>query len=201
MFNQDQLTQAQLNQFLALDDMQMDVTFMSAQDLCSFCAFDSLHYFSADELSSIYAEIMFAVDFYNPAGSFGMFCEDWTYSMLERYLVAVRDALYTAETGCSGLSVDDCLEVERNQAYREAVVVAVDGDKALIEYLMPNGTSALNIIDRDGDGSDYRSVGYWGLSTRWLDIVIASGVRWEGNPQKGRKAFSPNTIKAERLAA
>ena len=53
------------------------------------------------------------------------------------------------------LQINDELNVYRNQLDREAIVLAVWKHKALIEYTMPNGTSALNIIasdDVDGEG-------------------------------------------------
>src|SRR5262245_28661647 len=43
--------------------------------------------------------------------------------------------------------VGDQLTVRANQNYREAYVLAVIGDEALIEYEMPGGTTALWVID------------------------------------------------------
>ncbi len=44
----------------------------------------------------------------------------------------------------------DNVEITRNQGKREAVVLAVIGDKVLIEYTMPKGTTALNITTHEG---------------------------------------------------
>lgn len=91
------------------------------------------------------------------------------------------------------LQINDELTVYRNQLDREAFVLAVWKHKALIEYTMPNGTSALNIIASDdvhGEG-DYRSVSYYGLTLRWLKLLVSTHVRWEGRPQKGAPCATP----------
>lgn len=91
------------------------------------------------------------------------------------------------------LQINDELDVYRNQLDRAAYVLAVYKTKALIEYTMPNGTSALNIIDSDdvhGQG-DYRSVSYYGLTMRWLKELIGTDMAWEGQPQKGKPCPTP----------
>lgn len=91
------------------------------------------------------------------------------------------------------LQINDELNVYRNQLDREAIVLAVYMHKALIEYTMPNGTSALNIIhsnDVHGRG-DYRSVSYYGLTLRWLKILVDQSASWEGRPQKGNPCPTP----------
>ena len=91
------------------------------------------------------------------------------------------------------LHINDQLDVYRNQLDREAIVLAVYKNKALIEYTMPNGTSALNIIASDdvhGEGV-YRSVSYYGLTLRWLNRLIEDHMAWEGRPQKASHARRP----------
>ena len=82
-------------------------------------------------------------------------------------------------------SVGDNLEVDRNQGLRDAVIVSVSGDEDLIEYEMPNGTTALNIIKPDGN---YRSFSYNSLtnSKKWRNNLDHNLLI--NNPQSG-KAF------------
>lgn len=65
------------------------------------------------------------------------------------------------------------LRVFRNQANREAIVCAVIGDRALIEYVMPTGCSALNFIPVNGNkNTQYRSVSYNALPKKWARAMI-----------------------------
>ena len=76
------------------------------------------------------------------------------------------------------------LDVYRNQAYREAYLYAVIGERALIEYEMPNGSSALNFVSIHNT-RDYRPVSYGALPKKWAKAVIEqSGMKnwYYGNP-------------------
>lgn len=46
------------------------------------------------------------------------------------------------------LAVDDSFTIEVNQGEREAVVVAVDGERALAVYKMPAGREFFTVVDR-----------------------------------------------------
>jgi len=101
------------------------------------------------------------------------------------------------------LQINDELNVYRNQLDREAIVLAVWKHKALIEYIMPNGTSALNIIASDdvhGEGT-YRSVSYYGLTRRWLNILVDQSAVWEGRPQKGNPCPTPSDALSIKVGA
>lgn len=81
------------------------------------------------------------------------------------------------------------LDVYRNQANREAYLYAVIGERALIEYEMPNGSSALNFVSTH-DTRDYRPVSYGALSKKWATAVIEqSGIKdwYYGNPMSNSK--------------
>lgn len=76
------------------------------------------------------------------------------------------------------------MEVFRNQGDRDATIISTSGDDILIEYEMPNGTTALNIIKPDGS---YKTMPYAKLqsSKKWMqnldqDLLI-------NNPQSGKK--------------
>jgi len=101
------------------------------------------------------------------------------------------------------LQINDELKVFRNQLRREATVLAVLKKKALIEYAMPNGTTALNILQRDdilGVGP-YRSVSYFGLTFLWLRALISCGAAWSGRPQKGKPCPTPSNALRIKMGA
>lgn len=56
--------------------------------------------------------------------------------------------------------VGDHVEVFRNQAYRHGVVVAASRYGFLIEYVMPNGTSALNFVKDLKRPNTYKAMTY-----------------------------------------
>jgi len=69
-----------------------------------------------------------------------------------------------------------------NQGYRDATTLAVIGDEALIEYVMPRGTTALRIVDAYiWDGS--KTVSYKNVPRKWLKEIEEAGIPWEGNSQ------------------
>lgn len=93
---------------------------------------------------------------------------------------------YTAEP----YRVGQGITVERNQGDRDGTVLAVDGIEALIEYEMPNGTSALNVISL-GD-KPYRAVAYTSLPKKWQRLLVANEAEWIGRPQQsGRNRQLP----------
>jgi hypothetical protein len=71
--------------------------------------------------------------------------------------------------------------VYRNQAYREGSVVAVNGRHLLVEYVMPKGTSALNLITDINDADNYRTITYKDASLQFADLDMNSLIN---NPQK-----------------
>jgi hypothetical protein len=56
--------------------------------------------------------------------------------------------------------INENVEVFRNQAYRHGVVVAASRNGFLIEYTMPNGTSALNFVKDLRCPDRYKSFSY-----------------------------------------
>lgn len=90
------------------------------------------------------------------------------------------------------------LSLWRNQGWRDARCLAVtryrgprgrddrSADVALVEYVMPNGTSALNLIpaDRPDVTRVGRQLPYKRLGRAWLEQIIAAGLTWVGRPQR-----------------
>jgi hypothetical protein len=50
--------------------------------------------------------------------------------------------------------------LNRNQGYRDGIIVAVDGDEILVEYTMPKGTSSLNLIKDIYNTDKYKTITY-----------------------------------------
>jgi hypothetical protein len=94
----------------------------------------------------------------------------------------------------------DTFTIEVNQGAREAVVLAVIGDKSLIEYTMPAGSTALQIVTWGAEQRG-RSVSYAAVPTKWLRAIVEEGCEWDGNPQgRGRRGriTSAEAMLAER---
>lgn len=92
-----------------------------------------------------------------------------------------------------------------NQGDRDAVVLAVRGRQALAEYEMPNGSTALAILDLPEDETrepGRQSVSYRGLSTPWLRAIVEAESTWIGKPQQtgSWRPASPEAMLAERTA-
>jgi hypothetical protein len=98
------------------------------------------------------------------------------------------------------LQVDRAYNIAINQGWRPCGVLGVIPSefKAILEYEMPRGSSALKIVDLVQDLEAYsgivpwpwnsRSVSYFGLPKKWLRAVCeGSGEWWYGRPQQSRK--------------
>ena len=89
------------------------------------------------------------------------------------------------------LKAGRAIGVYRNQKTRDAIVLAVIDETALIEYVMPRGMTSLNLIAADGRNrhsekpgqwktepgyrSQYRAVAYDRLSVKWLEAIKRAG--------------------------
>lgn len=95
----------------------------------------------------------------------------------------------TNDTEESGYEAGDSMYLYRNQSHRDGVILAVLGDRALVEYEMPNGTSALNYIDLCGHfDNDYKSISYFALPKKWAQAMLdqqgSEAGFYYGNPQR-----------------
>jgi hypothetical protein len=73
------------------------------------------------------------------------------------------------------------IDVFRNQAEREAMVVAVSGEYLLIEYVMPKGTTALNLIRDIQNVNTYKPITYKKALSQFKGLDINLLIN---NPQK-----------------
>lgn len=85
------------------------------------------------------------------------------------------------------LKPGDHLQILVNQGWRFADVLAVVGQDHLLEYEMPNGTTALRLQTLDpetGRVLKERSYSYRDVPTKWLQAIEACGQDWKGQPQQ-----------------
>jgi len=78
--------------------------------------------------------------------------------------------------------------VEVNQGLRPAVILAMLGDEALLEYSMPRGSTALWIVDAYTWGLVKR-VSYKHVPLKWLRAMIEEGTDWVNLPQGNIKKY------------
>jgi hypothetical protein len=91
----------------------------------------------------------------------------------------------------------DTFTININQGDREAMVLAVIGRQCLIEYAMPAGSTALQIVT-EGDEQRGRSVSYPTVPTKWLRAIVDDGQEWEGVPQGGKRIPTAEAMLAQR---
>lgn len=96
------------------------------------------------------------------------------------------------------LYVGDWFEININQGFRDAEILAVIGHEALIEYHMPKGSTALRVIDRrDPYETEYTppwergSISYFRLPKKWSKAMMEAGTHWYGLPQQHDDAKGP----------
>ena len=95
------------------------------------------------------------------------------------------------------LEVEDRFPLHINQGWREATVLGVieAEDRAIIEYIMPNGSSALWIVRRTLPADPHaatipwhawekRNISYFGLPKKWLAAICEGSADWWGEPQQ-----------------
>jgi hypothetical protein len=81
----------------------------------------------------------------------------------------------------------DTVVVEANQGKREGTVLAVLGDECLIEYEMPNGTSALRVVQAIGYKlvGTYKTMPHGSVTRRWIEAMREQGTTdWIGRGQR-----------------
>lgn len=76
------------------------------------------------------------------------------------------------------------ITIHANQGERDAAVLAVLGDEALIEYEMPGGTTALRVVSAHDPDLILRRYAYTDVPLRWLRAMLEVGSDWTGMPQQ-----------------
>jgi hypothetical protein len=91
----------------------------------------------------------------------------------------------------------ETISIYANQGYRDARVLAVINNEALIEYSMPQGTTSLRIINAYQDEETAgrgRKMSYFNVPTKWLQAMCFAEIEWDGNPQQTRR--NPSSARA-----
>ena len=77
------------------------------------------------------------------------------------------------------------VKVYANQGMRDARVLAILDDQALIEYEMPNGTTALRVVECNEPENTIQRFSYASVPNRWLTELYFLDCEWTGKPQQG----------------
>ncbi len=92
----------------------------------------------------------------------------------------------------SQLKPNETIEVYANQGMREAMVLAVLGNEALVEYEMPKGSTALRVVPIEfTDPYCGKQMSYAKVPLRWLEVLAREEVEWLGLPQQSGKQKAP----------
>lgn len=93
-----------------------------------------------------------------------------------------------------------CYQIWVNQGWRQATVLAILDDEALIEYEMPNGSTSLRIVPLKSDLNGaiemathraWRNVSYWRVPLKWLRRMVETNDMWIGSPQQADGVWVP----------
>jgi hypothetical protein len=84
------------------------------------------------------------------------------------------------------------VKIYANQAEREAVVLAILDEAALLEYEMPNGSTALRVVSVADPDRSLRRFSYAGTPLRWLVAMLEVGSDWSARPQQSGIRQTPS---------
>jgi hypothetical protein len=90
------------------------------------------------------------------------------------------------------LKAGELLQVWVNQGLRDAIVLGVHEDKAIVEYEMPAGTTAMIVVPRDGSENWGKSVSYRTCPKYWVRAIRKGLNNWDGHSQTGTIYKFPN---------
>ena len=116
-----------------------------------------------------------------------------------------------SEAKMTTLRIGRCYKMLVNQGWRETDVLGIieEEGKAIVEYIMPNGSTSLRIIPLEVDLEtyggmvlcpwEYKNVSYFRLPKKWLRAICWAGSYWYGEPQQSsRIAPEPEKLWTER---
>jgi hypothetical protein len=82
------------------------------------------------------------------------------FNVSKIFLKRMNDIVNAHKKRLNDRFIGEETQVKRNQGVRDAVVVGANSEHLLVEYEMPNGTTALNIIDNISTANKYKSITY-----------------------------------------
>lgn len=83
----------------------------------------------------------------------------------------------------------DIVHLWVNQGMREGVVLGVCHDMMIVEYEMPAGSTALNVLPKDGRQNWGRAISYKSCPKYWLEAIKRGVGGWAGYGQRGEYDF------------
>lgn len=89
------------------------------------------------------------------------------------------------------ITVNQSFDLFINQGARECVVLAVIGDRALGEYVMPAGSTSLVYLKEDTSGAIQMcgNVSYAACPKKWIQAMKDAGTEWIGKGQGRRVSW------------
>jgi hypothetical protein len=87
----------------------------------------------------------------------------------------------------------DVITVYVQKGYRDAVILGVHSEKALLEYELPSGCTALWEVHTGNPYIRVRTLNYYHLPDYWKQYIVQHKTRWIGHPRQakfGRKGWS-----------
>ena len=113
------------------------------------------------------------------------FCSDAT---LEQYVCSdCHDEHYPVLPYKSGQRIS----IWVNQGERDAWVLCTLEDQIIVEYEMPSGTTALNILQNAVDVKFVKSVSYKSCPKKWIQAIRDGVGSWEGICQRNGQIDFP----------
>ena len=77
----------------------------------------------------------------------------------------------------------DAMTLFVNQGERDACVLGTIDDHMIVEYEMPSGTTAMQILKNDNGADHVRSVSYTSCPKIWIQAISDGVGGWKGNSQ------------------
>lgn len=105
----------------------------------------------------------------------------------DRFLKRMHYIISLAKERRNKSMVGKCVEVFRNQAIRYGIVVGASSNSFLIEYVMPNGTSSLNVVKNLNRPDNYKAITYKRAFNSYEFGDQLNGIKHKliNNPQRG----------------
>jgi hypothetical protein len=94
----------------------------------------------------------------------------------------------------------DIIQVYTKQANRDANVLAVHNNLALIEFALPGGTSLLWEVYKANPQIKIKAVNYHRVPEYWKNELIAHQVAWIGKPKRNVATRDNSHIRARTVA-
>lgn len=79
----------------------------------------------------------------------------------------------------------DLMTLFINQGERDVWVLGTIDNQMIVEYEMPSGTTAMQMLKNEKGAGHIRSVSYTSCPKKWIQAIRDGVGSWEGNSQSG----------------